>query len=212
MLSGGETPHRRCSTGRHAQWRRSASPAKIHWPPSPVEARRLTGDAPLATRFNTVKRHTGDAPLAPRPNGGEAPHKRRSTGHHSQWGETPDRRRFAGHQAQWGRKASQAMFTWRDDMFKAACCLHCLVLSAPASKSSRVKSKCPHRDDTIKAVCRLHCLVLVGVSSTDQLGHLQVPASRRHDQGCVPSALPCPCRRQLYRSVGPPPGARIETT
>ena len=180
MLSGGETPHRRCSTGRQAQWRRSASPAKIHWPPSPVEARRLTGDAPLATRFNTVKRHTGDAPLAPRPNGGEAPHKRRSTGHHSQWGETPDRRRFAGHQAQWGRNASQAMFTWRDDMFKAVCCLHCLVL--------------------------------VGVSSTEQSGHLQVPASRRHDQGCVPSALPCPCRRQLHRSAGPHPGALIETT
>ena len=50
---------------------------------------------------------------------------------------------------------------------------------------------------------RLHCLVLVGASFTEQSGHLQVPASRRHDQGCVLSAPPCPCRRQLHRAVGP---------
>ena len=62
----------------------------------------------------------------------------------------------------------------------------------------------------IKAVCRLHCLVLVGASSTGKTGNLQVPASRRHDRGCVPFALPCPCRRQLHRAVGPPSGARID--
>ena len=67
-------------------------------------------------------------------------------------------------------------------------------------------------NDMIKAVWRLHCLVLDGASSTDQSGQLQVPASRRQDQGCVPSALPCPWRRQLHRAVGPPPGACIEMT
>ena len=36
-----------------------------------------------------------------------------------------------------------------------------------------------------KAVLSLHCLVFVGASSTEQSGHHQVPASRRHDQGCV---------------------------
>ena len=92
--------------------------------PGSVEANRLTGDAPLATRFSN----------------GEAPHRRRSTGHCGRrrnasqatlhWspgaveatrltdgaplaprlsgGETPDRRRPTGHQAQWGRSASQA--------------------------------------------------------------------------------------------------------
>ena len=69
-----------------------------------------------------------------------------------------------------------------------------------------------HGNDMITAVCHLHCLVLVGASFTEQSGHLQVPASRRHDHGCVLSALPCPCRRQLQRAVGPPSGARIETT
>ena len=54
----------------------------------------------------------------------------------------------------------------------------------------------------IKAVCHLHCLVFVGASSTEQLGHLQVPASRRHDQGCVPFALPCPCRVSATEQSG----------
>ena len=62
----------------------------------------------------------------------------------------------------------------------------------------------------IKAVCYLHRLVLVGASSTEQSGHLQVLGSRRHDQGCVIIALPCLCRRQLQRAVGPPSGARID--
>ena len=42
----------------------------------------------------------------------------------------------------------------------------------------------------IKAVSSLHCRVVVGTSSTEQSGHLQMPGSRRHDQGCV--FLHCP--------------------
>ena len=67
-------------------------------------------------------------------------------------------------------------------------------------------------DDMIKAVSSLHCLVFLGASSTEQPGHLQVPGSRRHDQGCVIIALPCLCRRQLHRAVGSPSGARVKTT
>ena len=86
------------------------------------------------------------------------------------------------------------------------------VLVAPAPQSSRATSRCPHRDDMIMAGCHLHCLVLVGVSSTEQSDHLQVSAPRRHDQGCMLFALPCPCRRRLHRAVRPPSGARIETS
>ena len=67
--SGGEAPHRRRSTGHQAQFWRSASQALLHWPPCSVEA----------------KRHTGDAPLAIKLNGAEAPHRRHSTGHQAQW-------------------------------------------------------------------------------------------------------------------------------
>ena len=80
----------------------------------------------------------------------------------------------------------------------------------PASQSSRATIRCPHPDDMIKAVCYLHRIVLVGASSTEQSGDLQVPGSRRHGQGCVIIALPCLCRRQLQRAVGPSPGARID--
>ena len=80
-----------------------------------------------------------------------------------------------------------------------------------APQSSWANFRC-HADDMITALCYLHCLVLVGVSFTEPSGHLQVPASRRHDQGCVLSALPCPRRRQLQRAVGPPLGVCIETT
>ena len=192
--SGGEAPHRRCSTGHQAQFWRSASQAMLHWPPGSVEAKRLTGDVPLAARLS----------------GGEAPHRRRSTGHHAQWAETPDRRCFAGHQAQWGETPHRRCSHGETTCSRLCAVCTALSLPAPAPQSSRAIS--PHRDDMIKAVCRLHCLVLVGASSTDQLGHLQVPASRRHDRGCVPFALPCPCRRQLHRAVGPPSGARIQTT
>ena len=95
---------------------------------------------------------------------------------------------------------------------KAVWRLHCLVLSEPAPQSTRATARCPHRDDMIKAVCQVHCLALVGVSSTEQSGHLRVLESRQHDQGCVIIALPCLCWRQLHRAVGPPSGARIETT
>ena len=67
-------------------------------------------------------------------------------------------------------------------------------------------------DNMIKAVSSLHCLVFVGASSTEQSGNLQFPGSRRHGHGCVIIALPCLCRRQLQRAVGPQPGARIEAT
>ena len=60
---------------------------------------------------------------------------------------------------------------------KAVCICTALSLSAAAPQSSRVTPRCPHPDDMIKAVCH---------------------------QGCVPSALPCPCRRQLHRALGSP--------
>ena len=85
-----------------------------------------------------------------------------------------------------------------------------MSFSAPAPQSSRATFRCPDRDDMFKAVPSLHCLAFVSASSTEQLGHLQAPGSRRHAQGCVIIALPCLCRRQLQRAVGPPPGARID--
>ena len=97
--SGGEAPHRRRSTGHQAQCRRSVSQATLHWPPGSirrsatpatlhchwplgsVEAKRLTGDAPLATTPSGAKRHTGDAPLATRLSGSETPHRQCFTDH-----------------------------------------------------------------------------------------------------------------------------------
>ena len=87
--------------------------------------------------------------------------------------------------------------------------LHCLVF---VSESSKVIGLGPGAriDVMIKAVSSLHCLVFLGASSSEQSGHLQVPGSRRHVQGCVIIALPCLCRRQLQRAVGSPSGARID--
>ena len=117
---------------------RSASPAMLPWPPGPMEAKRLTGDAPLATRLS----------------GGEPPHKRRSTGHQAWWrrsatlatlhwppssvdakclpgdaplatrlggGEAPHWRLFTGHRAQWMRSASPAMLHWPTGSMEAKC-------------------------------------------------------------------------------------------
>ena len=57
-------------------------------------------------------------------------------------------------------------------------------------------------NDMVKASCHLRCLVVVRASSSEQLGHLWVRVSGRHDQGCVPSALLC--------SVGASPSAQPE--
>ena len=103
LVSAIVAPHRRRSTGHQAQCGRSATQATPYWPPGliaaqrltsdalqancAVDAKRLTGDAPLATRLNgretplatvsmEAKRLTSDAPLATRLSGGEAPHRR----------------------------------------------------------------------------------------------------------------------------------------
>ena len=101
----------------------------LHLALSSVAAKRLTGDAPLATKLK----------------GGEAPHRRRSMGHQAQWmrnasramplwppgsmeakrltgdaplatrlsgGEAPHKRRSTGHQAQWRRSATLATLHW----------------------------------------------------------------------------------------------------
>ena len=120
-----------------------------------------------------------------------------------------------------------------DNLSKAMCQVHCLVVSAPVHMAAGL-SKYSNTDTPPGA--------------KQQTGHLQVPALRRHDHvpsGClsclswcsrvtfrclhlgdmmkaVPSALPChvgtslaapaPCRRQLLRAVGTPSGACIEAT
>ena len=59
------------------------------------------------------------------------------------------------HQSSW---ATYGCMHW-DDMVKAVCHLHCLVLSAPAHQSSRGDGS-PHQDDMIKVVLSaLPCFV-----------------------------------------------------
>ena len=72
-------------TGHQARWERNASQANarlakgsveekrladVHWPPGPVVANRLAGDAALATKLVGAKWLTGDAPLAIKLSGG----------------------------------------------------------------------------------------------------------------------------------------------
>ena len=65
-------------------------------------------------------------------------------------------------------------------------------------------------DDMIKAVSSLHCLVFVGASSKEQSGHLQVPGSRRTDQGCVIILHCLVFVGASSKVVGLPPGVRID--
>ena len=74
-------------------------------------------------------------------------------------------------------------------------------MSAPAHQSSRATSGWPHQ-----GCAHLQRHVVVGASSSEQSGHLWVPASRLYAP-----ALPRRCRRQPIRAVGPPLGACITT-
>ena len=97
-----------------------------------------------------------------------------------------------------------------DDMIKAvSSSCTALSLSAPAPQSSRATARCPDRDDMIKAACHLHCLVLACANSKEQSGHCQVHALTTGSRLCHHPVLPCLCRCQLRRALGPPPGAGL---
>ena len=95
---------------------------------------------------------------------------------------------------------------------KAVCTCTALLLSAPAHQSSRATPGAPttilknknnnnnnnNNNNKHQGCVRPHCLMDLGASSSEQLGHLWVPASRL----CAP-ALPFCCRRQLSCCLAP---------
>ena len=124
LLSGGEARNRRRLTGhqdQHVAAKRLTGDAPLA--SCSVEAKRVTGDALLATRLNmAAKRLTGDAPLAScsveaKLVTGDARLERRSTGHQNLWWRNASQATLHWPAAQWRRSlhrrsASQSTLCW----------------------------------------------------------------------------------------------------